>query len=98
MGVQKVLVDRFCSVEVFCVDLGIIKIKVMDMKMVMLKHRFDYVQEVMGDRVVVNKEEKDDRGDEWVYFNININASYDMLDFFHAGIRCGFDSRGGKLF
>ena len=70
----------------------------MNMEMIMLKHRFEYVQEMMGDRVVVIKEETDKHDENWVYFSININASFDMLDFFHAGIRCGFDSRGGKLF
>ena len=67
--------------------------------MIMLKHRFVYVEEVMGDRVVVNKEEKEN-GDDWIYFTLTINPTtgYDMLDFFHAGIKCGFDSRGGKLF
>ena len=70
----------------------------MNIKMVMLKHRFEYVQEIMGDRVEIIREEKDDHGDEWIHFNIIIDASFDMLDFFHAGIRCGFDSRGGKLF
>ena len=58
------------------------------MNMVMLKHRFVYVQDVMGDRVVVNKEEKDNHGDDWVYFDIKLDTSFDMLDFFHAGIQC----------
>ena len=70
----------------------------MNIEMIMLKHRFEYVQEAMGDRVVVTKEETDKHGENWVYFSINISGSYDMLDFFHAGIRFGFDSRGGKLF
>ena len=69
----------------------------MNMEMIMLKHRFEYVQEMMGDRVVVIKEETDKHDENWVYFSITINASFDMLDFFHAGIKCGFDSRGGKI-
>ena len=70
----------------------------MNIEMIMMKHRFEYVQNVMGERVSIIKEETDAQGDEWVYFSVNINASFDMLDFFHAGIQCGFDSRGGKLF
>lgn len=70
----------------------------MNIEMIMMKHRFEYVQNVMGDRVVIIKEETDNFGEEWVYFSINMSGSFDMLDFFHAGIQCGFDSRGGKLF
>ena len=70
----------------------------MNIEMVMMKHRFVYVEDVMGERVVVNKEERDNHGDDWIHFSVKINSSFDMLDFFHAGIQCGFDSRGGKLF
>ncbi len=70
----------------------------MKIEMVMLKPRFEYVQKAMGERVEMIKEETDTTGSEWVYFSVNVDWSFDMLDFFHAGVQCGFDSRGGKLF
>ena len=56
----------------------------------MLKHRFNYVQSLMGEKVFVTSEVTDDKG-HWVYFDLTLNGAFDALDFFHSGIRVGLD-------
>lgn len=68
----------------------------MKYKMVMLKERFDALQEKMSDRIVVEKEEIE-HDDHWVHFEIELKSQFDMLDFFHAGYNAGYDRRA-KLF
>lgn len=68
----------------------------MKYKMVMLKERFDVLNEKMSDRVVLIKEEIE-KGDHWFHFEIELKDQFDMLDFFHAGFSAGYERRA-KLF
>lgn len=68
----------------------------MKYKMVMLKERFDVLQEKMSDRVVLIKEEIE-KDDHWFHFEIELKDQFDMLDFFHAGFSAGYERRA-KLF
>ena len=68
----------------------------MKYKMVMLKERFDVLQEKMSDRVVLIKEEIE-KDDHWFHFEIELKDQFDMLDFFHAGFHAGYERRA-KLF
>ena len=61
----------------------------MKIECVMLKHRFEYVQREMENKVEITKEETDKRGEQWVYFNLTIEGSFDISDLFHAGTKCG---------
>ena len=63
----------------------------MKIECVMLKHRFEYVQREMENRVEITKEETDNIGDQWVYFNLTIEGSFDISDLFHAGTKCGLN-------
>ena len=63
----------------------------MKIECVMMKHRFEYVQREMENRVEITKEETDNIGDQWVYFNLTIEGSFDISDLFHAGTKCGLN-------
>ena len=65
-------------------------------KMVMLKERFDVLQEKMSEKIVVVKEEVTN-DDHWFHFEIELDDQFDMLDFFHAGYHAGY-SRGVEVF
>ena len=68
----------------------------MKYKMVMIKERYDVVQERMSDKVVFEKDEIE--GDtHWVHFEIELNGQFDVLDFFHAGFHAGYN-RGVDVF
>ena len=64
----------------------------MKYKMVMLKERFDALQEKMSEKIVVVKEEIE-KDDHWFHFEIEIVDQFDMLDFFHAGYGAGYNRR-----
>ena len=58
----------------------------------MAKERYDALQEKMSDRVFFIKDEVEGN-EHWIHFEIEINGTFDLLDFFHAGYHAGYDNR-----
>ena len=64
----------------------------MKWSLVMLKERYDALQEKMSDKIVLVKEEIE-KDDHWFHFEIELKDQFDMLDFFHAGYSAGYNRR-----
>ena len=68
----------------------------MKYKLIMNKERYDSLQKRMSDKVFFIKEEiEEDK--HWVHFEVEIEGTFDLLDFFHAGYHAGYDHRA-KVF
>jgi hypothetical protein len=65
----------------------------MKYKLIMAKERYDAVQEKMSDKVFFTKDEIEDDGTHWVHFEVEIEGTFDLLDFFHAGYHAGYNHR-----
>jgi hypothetical protein len=87
----------FCCGKVLCVDLRIIKLKIMKYKLIMGKDRFTPLQERMSDKVFFTRDEIEDDGTHWVHFEIEIFDQFDLLDLFHAGYHAGYDYRAKRF-
>jgi len=68
----------------------------MKWSLVMLKERYDALQEKMSDKIVLVKEEVTN-DDHWFHFEIELKDQFDVLDFFHAGYHAGYN-RGVEVF
>ena len=69
----------------------------MKYKLIMHKERYDALQKKMSDKVFFIKDDIEDDGTHWVHFEVTIEGTFDLLDFFHAGYYAGYDHRS-KLF
>lgn len=88
----------FCCVALFCAYIDVIKLKIMKYKLAMSKERYDVLKEEMKDKVIFDRDEINDSiSTHWVHFEVVIDDSIDLLDFFHAGFHAGYDQRA-KLF
>ena len=64
----------------------------MKLSLVLQKKRFDYLINKLQDTIVVNKEVKEEDGSHWVYFDMELQYSSEVLAVFHAGIDVGMDT------
>lgn len=64
----------------------------MKYKLIMGKDRYDVLQGKMSDKVFFIKDEIE--GDtHWIHFEVEIDGTFDLLDFFHAGYNAGYSHR-----
>ena len=63
----------------------------MKYRLVMLKERYDALQNKMSEKVFFTKDSFEDDGTHWVHFEVEIEGAFDLLDVFHAGYHAGYD-------